>query len=116
MKINEIDIYGETSDLWVFYLSVIVTIMLHSFRLEHVERIPAYLGEFISSLMESNCDSPDNLDADCLFACEDLRVRTVRGTALDPPSLKADVILVKCGVGDDVSMTFNGHCTVNTSH
>ena len=116
MKINEGDIYRAASDLWVFYLSVIVTVILRFFRLEHVERIPAYLGEFISSLMESNCDSPDNLDADCLFTCEDLRVRTMKGTALDPPSLKANVILVECGVADDVSVTFNGHRTVNTSH
>ena len=70
--------------------------------MENVERIPAVLAEFIEKLVSD--DSCDNQSiGESVFYCEDLTVRMIKGTPLNPPnSVRPNVLIAECGVDDEV--------------
>lgn len=71
-----------------------------------MERVPAVLGEFLSNLRDvtDSYESQGSHDDECVYWCDDLRVRMIPGTPLSPPDfVKANVVIVECGVGDEVS-------------
>ncbi|XP_078368346.1 uncharacterized protein LOC144652207 [Oculina patagonica] len=73
--------------------------------LENVQRVPAFLGEFISDLKESDCDSQGTSQSqkeESLFSCDEVYLRMLKGTALNlPNNIKPNVILMECGIGDE---------------
>ena len=73
-----------------------------------MERVPAVLGEFLNNLRDvtDSHESQAIHDDESVYSCDDLRVRMIPGTPLNPPNfVKANVVIVECGVGDEVRLT-----------